>query len=98
MNSLLKKTLAVTLLLSAGSALCASGDDVLFGGFSHEAPMARTQSCWAQVVQASGFSMARAQSCCEQAVKACAQAAEYAKTASTSLFNYVRANTPECPE
>ncbi len=97
MNSLLKNALVVTLLLPAGSAVCKSGDDIFFGGFSHEAPVARAQSYWEQVVQASGFSMARAQGYCEQAVKACAQGAEYAKTASTQLLDYVRANTPECP-
>lgn len=98
MNSLLKNALAVTLLLSAGSAICKSGDDIFFGGVPHAAPVARAQSYWEQVVQrASGFSMARAQGYCEQAVKACAQGAEYAKTASTQLFDYVRANAPECP-
>lgn len=48
MNSMLKNALMVSLLVSAGSVVCNSGDNVFFGGVSHEAPMG-PQGYWAQL-------------------------------------------------
>ena len=72
MNSMFKNALMVTLLVSAGSAVCSSGDDVFFGGVSHEAPMG-PQGYWAQL----NYIVAQA---AHRAKTASTQALDYART------------------
>ena len=88
MNSMFKNALMATLLLSAGSAVCSSGDNVFFGGVSHEAPMG-PQGYWSQMMQALTLALNAAKTMSAQTA---AYLAEMPKSVDGSLSGYATAD------
>lgn len=95
MNSMFKKMIMVTLLLSAGSVMCNAPEDQLFDAFAAQTkPAIVSAEDKLFDAFATGKLSENNQSYWSQMTQALAQAAHSAKTMSVQAAGYVREHTP----